>query len=219
MAKLCFAVLLDAGFLKYKLKQKQEDPPIDAPLVQRLIESISKLPALKGARLHRVYYYDARPLTGKVKHPDGNEIDFSASVMSKVSAEQHGTVSRLPYIAMRYGELSRRGWKIKDWLLRDPKKLASLSVKDLVPNVQQKGVDMRIGLDIAALTLKRQVQIIVLVSGDSDLVPAMKLARREGAQLILITLGNHVKDAMLDHADIVYDDKGWISYPGNEATS
>ena len=47
----------------------------------------------------------------------------------------------------------------------------------------QKGVDMRIGLDIASMAFKRQVDQIVLIAGDSDFVPAAKLARREGIEL------------------------------------
>lgn len=62
---------------------------------------------------------------------------------------------------------------------------------------------MRIGMDIAALTLKRQAQAIVLVSGESDFVPAMKFARREGANLYLVPLGQRVKPAMLEHSDLV----------------
>ena len=38
---------------------------------------------------------------------------------------------------------------------------------------------MKLGLDIATLTLKKQVNKIVLISGDSDFVPAAKLARAE----------------------------------------
>lgn len=215
MADRCFAILLDAGFLKYALKRKKEDPPITADLVERFIQSVGRLPSLEGARLHRVYFYDAKPLTGKVKKPDGSTLDFAATELTKISNQQHSSISRLPYIAMRFGELSYRGWQVKNSLLREPMKLRSISSEHLMPSVQQKGVDMRIGLDIAALTLKKQAQVIVLVSGDSDLVPAMKFARREGAQLILITLGNNVKDAMLDHADVVYDDKSWIDYPIN----
>lgn len=75
----------------------------------------------------------------------------------------------------------------------------------LVPNVHQKGVDMRVGLDIASLTLKRQVDVIVLVTGDSDFVPAMKFARREGAQLFLVNLGHKVVDEMHEHADVIVD--------------
>src|SRR5690606_8909702 len=62
--------------------------------------------------------------------------------------------------------------------LRD--RWAELSNEEVTLDLRQKGVDMRIGLDIAALTLKRFVGTIVLVSGDSDFVPAAKLARREG---------------------------------------
>jgi uncharacterized LabA/DUF88 family protein len=66
---------------------------------------------------------------------------------------------------------------------------------------------MRIGMDIAALALKKQVQVIVLVTGDSDLIPAMKFARREGVQMVLVRLGQNVKEPMFDHADVVIDQK------------
>lgn len=39
---------------------------------------------------------------------------------------------------------------------------------------------MKLGLDIAMLPLKKQVNKIVLISGDSDFVPAAKLASAEG---------------------------------------
>ena len=42
---------------------------------------------------------------------------------------------------------------------------------------------MRIGIDIASLAFKKQVDQIVLISGDSDFVPAAKQARREGIRL------------------------------------
>lgn len=81
----------------------------------------------------------------------------------------------------------------------------SVTAEDLLPNVQQKGVDMRVGLDIASLTLKRQVEVIVLVTGDSDFIPAMKFARREGAQLFLVALGHNVLDEMREHADLMLE--------------
>jgi len=64
---------------------------------------------------------------------------------------------------------------------------------------------MRLGLDIAALTLKRHIEVLVLVAGDSDFVPAMKFARREGVQLYLVTLGHTVRAAMLEHSDLILD--------------
>lgn len=213
MSSLCYAILIDAGFVKFALKEKRESPPIDAPLMKSFIACIGALPALEGARLHRVYYYDAKPLTGKVASPDGSVYDMSATKMTQISNTQHLAFARLPHVAMRFGELSFRGWRVKERYLKKPKTISAITPAQLEPNVQQKGVDMRIGLDIAALTLKHQADIIVLVTGDSDLVPAMKFARREGAQLILVTLGSNVKETMYDHADVVIDDKSWVAYP------
>jgi len=68
-------------------------------------------------------------------------------------------------------------------------------------DLRQKGVDMRIGLDIASITLKRLASTIILVAGDADFVPAAKLARREGAQFILDPLWNSVSDDLFEHID------------------
>ena len=78
-----------------------------------------------------------------------------------------------------------------------------MSPQDVVPKVRQKGVDMRIGLDIASLALKRLVSTIALVTGDSDIVPAMKLARREGLRVLLDPLGHSVRPELKVHADRV----------------
>jgi uncharacterized LabA/DUF88 family protein len=214
-----FAVLLDGGFLKYALKQKREDGPISPELVQSFVDSIGKLPSLAGAKLHRIYYYDAKPLTGTHKGPLGKSVDFSGSELYKISTNQHRSFTRLPYFAMRYGDLSYKGWYVTEKAVRSLKAGSAIKAEHLAPNVQQKGVDMRIGLDIATLSLKRQVTAIVLVTGDSDLVPAMKLARREGTQLILVTLAGKLKDAMYEHADLVIEDKSWITYPTVDAAS
>jgi uncharacterized LabA/DUF88 family protein len=204
---------LDGGFLKFALKQRKEDGPITAELVQAFITSIGKLPILEGSTLHRVYYYDAKPMTGKVTGPLGASMDFTKTDVYKISTQQHQAFTRLPYFAMRYGELSYNGWYVKPRAVRALKPGQEIRAEHLAPNVQQKGVDMRIGLDIATLALKHQVGSIVLVTGDSDLVPAMKLARREGCKLILIPLGGSLKEPMYEHADLVIEDKSWIAYP------
>jgi uncharacterized LabA/DUF88 family protein len=98
-----------------------------------------------------------------------------------------------------------RGWKIRHGRLPEKDSSVTLTAPDLEPNIHQKGVDMRLGLDIAALTLKAHVEALVLVAGDSDFVPAMKFARREGAQLFLVTLGHSVRADMLEHSDLVLD--------------
>jgi uncharacterized LabA/DUF88 family protein len=73
--------------------------------------------------------------------------------------------------------------------------------QDVYLELRQKGVEMRIGLDIAGMTLKRQVDTIVLVTGDSDFVPAAKLARREGVEFLLDPLWQRVSDELSEHVD------------------
>jgi uncharacterized LabA/DUF88 family protein len=68
-------------------------------------------------------------------------------------------------------------------------------------DLRQKGVDMRIGLDIASISLKRQAETLVLVAGDSDFVPAAKLARREGMEFILDPLWQRVNPDLFEHID------------------
>jgi uncharacterized LabA/DUF88 family protein len=72
---------------------------------------------------------------------------------------------------------------------------------DVTFGLRQKGVDMRIGLDIATMTLKRQVDTLILVTGDSDFVPAAKLARREGVEFLLDPLWQQVSDELSEHVD------------------
>ena len=69
--------------------------------------------------------------------------------------------------------------------------------------MEQKGVDLRIGLDIATIALRQVVDVLVLVSGDSDLVPAMKFARAQGLRVYIEALGNPVRREMNAHADFV----------------
>lgn len=49
--------------------------------------------------------------------------------------------------------------------------------------------------------LKKQVDQIILISGDSDFVSAAKLARREGIDFILDPLGAPIKPDLFEHID------------------
>jgi uncharacterized LabA/DUF88 family protein len=85
--------------------------------------------------------------------------------------------------------------------LRALRSWRELSEDDIELPLRQKGVDMRIGLDIASMTLKRQVDTIVLVTGDSDFIPAAKIARREGVEFILDPMWQSVSEELLEHVD------------------
>ncbi len=78
---------------------------------------------------------------------------------------------------------------------------SDLTETDFCLEVEQKGVDMKIGLDISSLAYKRQVEQIILISGDSDFVSAAKLARREGIDFVLDPLGAPIKPDLFEHID------------------
>jgi uncharacterized LabA/DUF88 family protein len=60
---------------------------------------------------------------------------------------------------------------------------------------------VKLALDIASLAYKRLVDRIVLVTGDSDFVPAAKLARHEGIDVILDSLWAPVLPSLIEHVD------------------
>lgn len=103
------------------------------------------------------------------------------------------------------GEIRFRGWELDTSTLPEGVDSYEITAENLRPSMQQKGVDMRIGLDIASLSLKKHVDIIVLVTGDADFVPPMKFARREGIHLALVTLGHNVHSDLIEHADLLLD--------------
>ena len=60
---------------------------------------------------------------------------------------------------------------------------------------------MKIGVDISSLAYKKQVDRIILIAGDSDFVPASKLARREGIDFILDPMWRHINPNLYEHID------------------
>jgi uncharacterized LabA/DUF88 family protein len=63
--------------------------------------------------------------------------------------------------------------------------------------VKKRSVALRLG----SLAYKRLVRRIVLISGDADFVPAAKLARREGIDVVFDPMGHHIGDGLAEHVD------------------
>ena len=101
--------------------------------------------------------------------------------------------------------LSPLKWKLKP---KSVKQLSSepreLEDRDFILDINQKGVDIRIGLDMARLALRDLVRAVVVVTGDSDFIPAFKFVRREGVKVMLCTLGHKgARRELKAHADFV----------------
>lgn len=57
----------------------------------------------------------------------------------------------------------------------------------------QKGVDVRLSVDMVRLSAKAQVHKIFLIAGDGDFVPAVQTAKDEGASVKLFHSGSFVR--------------------------
>ena len=113
------------------------------------------------AELLRAYYYHCLPYQGSP--PTDDERKRYGDMHRFITA-----LSYLPRFEVRLGRLAHRG------LDADGK-----------PIFIQKRVDCMVGVDMALLAGKRTISNVALLSGDSDLIPAVEAVKREA---ILVTL-------------------------------
>ena len=169
---------------------------------------------LKGAseqednRLYRIFYYDCPPIEGNLYHPLLQKaIPMGKSPTHDWSIAFFRELINKRKVALRMGKIQEResGFRVKaksmKKLCRGEIEVDQLTERDFEPDFTQKGVDMRIGLDIASLAYKRLVSQIILIAGDSDFVPAAKHARREGIDFILDPMWQSIRPELNEHID------------------
>lgn len=158
--------------------------------------------------LYRIFFYDCPPPQKKMHHPvTGQCINFAKSDRALWRLAFHEALREKRKVALRMGTLdeSSCAWtispaKIKE-LYTHKISIDDLNEEDYRLTTRQKGVDMRIGIDIASVAYKRQASQIILIAGDSDFVPAAKLARREGVDFILDSMHATIKHDLHEHID------------------
>ena len=203
---LRYAVLLDGGFVVKKLQQASATRAFpSADEIEQLCSDIAAHPDLADYDLLRNYFYHATPTKDVVTNPlDGSQLDLAATPIFRQHLSLLDRLEMKPHFSVRLGETMAQEWRLGSSAMRALSRASRpIQPNDLVPNIMQKGVDLRIGLDIARLSLREMVRIIVIVTGDSDLVPAFKFARREGLKIYLKTMGHGVRRELKAHADIL----------------
>ena len=180
------AIFIDGGYLRVLVRQA------DLQYTPDYIETIAHACLLEDEFLLRILYYDCAPYKGSPKLPiSGKPSDFTGF------DEWIKVLSAKPQFAVRLGVLKFRGFVPK----KIPLSTSALSDKDFKPRFEQKGVD-RLGLDIATYSANRSVERIILITGDTDCSPAMKLARTAGLQVVLIQFpGKILARELLSHSD------------------
>ena len=222
------AVLIDGAFFVRRSRRPlggNPSPEEAADAAERLAAAHLAEEGRRYPRdLYRLFFYDCPPLVKRGVHRpvSGTTVNFAATPDALFTMRLHDELRKRRKFALRLGDLDDRNvpWTIREGRLRTllddgrsrrewrnaapPERtltLTDLTDEDFVFSPRQKGVDMRIGLDIASLALKRQVDQIVLVAGDSDFVPAAKLARREGIDFLLDPMGHGIKADLNEHVD------------------
>ncbi|MCC8101410.1 MAG: NYN domain-containing protein [Clostridiales bacterium] len=214
------AILVDGGFYRKRaayLWGKKTPEKRAAELFAYCSAHLRHEQRYDDRGLYRIFYYDCPPLAKTVYHPLLKRgVDFRHSDTYNWTNLFFDELRKQRKVALRLGELSDAyaSYNISSRALKDicsgVKTISDLKEEDFSISFQQKGVDMRIGLDIASLAYKRQVDQIILIAGDSDFVPAAKLARREGIDFILDPMWANIKDSLFEHID------GLMSQWGNK---
>lgn len=174
-------------------------------------------------KLYRIFYYDCPPLSTHLYHPFYKKpIDMTKYPTYQWSLDFFSELANKRKVALRMGELQEResGFRISakavNKLCKGELELTELTAHDFEPNFIQKGVDMRIGLDVASLAYKRQVTQIILIAGDSDFVPVAKHARREGIDFILDPMWQGIRPGLNEHIDGLHSCTSKNPTPQNE---
>lgn len=158
--------------------------------------------------LYRIFYYDCPPLSRQITHPlTGNIINFAVGAGTQWANDLYKELANKRKVALRMGELAENQatYILKSDALADilsnARDISSLTESDFRLEVKQKGVDMRIGLDVASISSCHYADQIVLIAGDSDFLPVAKMARRSGVDFILDPMKQRPRPNLLEHID------------------
>lgn len=203
------AILVDGGYYRVRSRDLWGNKSASdraSELYQYCMLHISE-PA-EPRDLYRIFYYDCPPMTKTIRHPlTKNDIDYSSMSGTRWSNDFFRQLVEKRKVALRMGELaeSTASFVLKETALNDllsgAKTVSTLTETDFRIDVKQKGVDMRIGLDVASLAQNKIVDQIVLIAGDSDFLPVVKMARKSGIDVLLDPMKQFPKRSMQEHVD------------------
>lgn len=206
------AILVDGGFYRKRARKlwgkKTPEERADELNSYAFRHIIEKEDGNVPRELYRIFYYDCPPVQSTVYHPLlRKNIDFGKEETYSWTLEFFDALKTKRKMALRMGKLS----DVRPHFALDPEKVKKLCAgtiavddlreRDFRISFSQKGVDMRMGIDISSLAYEGIVNQIILISGDSDFVPAAKAARRKGIDFILDPMGNSISSDLMEHID------------------
>ena len=203
------AILVDGGFYRRRAQSVFGDKTAEDRAVELTTYCKRHLNTHgEDNDLYRIFYYDCAPSKKRIYHPFlKQQVDLGKTDLFEWTTTFLNELKKKRKFAIRLGKLAEEQAhytirpEVVKKLCNGKLNFTDLQEKDFCLEIDQKGVDMKIGLDIASMAYKQQVDQIVLISGDSDFVSAAKLARREGIDFILDPLGAAIKPDLFEHID------------------
>ncbi|KKQ78908.1 MAG: hypothetical protein UT01_C0056G0011 [Candidatus Daviesbacteria bacterium GW2011_GWA1_38_7] len=131
-----------------------------------------------GEQSPAVYYYTAL----RKQEDDPNKYAAQLRFHQRIQSEN-------PNLRLRLGKLQYRGKtndddiraaaKAMGFIKQDIEKLPRLfESMQLTKEYKEKGVDVKLAIDLVEFSINNKLDIAIVLSGDADLVPAVALARK-----------------------------------------
>jgi uncharacterized LabA/DUF88 family protein len=109
----------------------------------------------QGKEILRTIYYNCLPYQSNPPTPEEKERFSKAQKF-------HNALERLPRYEVKEGKLAKRGTEY-----------------------EQKGIDTLLSIDLVNLSASGKISDAVLLAGDSDFIPALKVAKDHGVNIFL----------------------------------
>ncbi|MEX5284944.1 NYN domain-containing protein [Selenomonas sputigena] len=169
---------------------------IDAGYLQNLLGNLGKpkinyqklVKAMCGPNgLLRTYYYDCKAYMSAVPTEEEKERQMKQQSF-------HEYLQRLPQFECKFGRLEKRHDELGHVFF------------------EQKRVDVMLAIDLVTLSTKRLIRHALLMTGDSDMLPAVQIAKNEGVVVELFHGGHSTHRELVQAVDVatVVDQK-WIA--------
>lgn len=133
-----------------------------------------------GRELRRAYYYNCPlPVT-------------ASEAQHRAQQGFYNSLKRTPYLEVRLGRLVRRSWTCD--------KCGQVHERWL-----EKGVDMRIGIDMLSHAVRDHYDVAILVSGDGDFADAIHATKETGKHVEVACFSSARSDALLQASDLLHE--------------
>ncbi|VWX35795.1 NYN domain-containing protein [Limnobacter sp. 130] len=206
------AILVDGPFFIRRIRQifpssVHHDAKVMADLVWRLSAAHLFERNQPKRHLFRIFFYDTPVFTQRVTLPiSRQQIDLSKSKEGQFRVAFQRQLQRKRKLAVKLGEAREADtWKLNEDALADllGKRITvdDLADDDFTPGSHPKGIELRMGVDLATLAYKRQVQQVVLLTGDGAFSSAAELLRHEGVDVVLDPMWQNISEDLFSYID------------------